>query len=104
MESTKKKLAIVTGAARGIGLATAKLFSQNDYKVAIVDRDKNELSNLSLANNSMKSFCYDISDFNNVEMMYQKILEWHDRVDVLVNNAGVADFGSIEMTDFNRWN
>ena len=104
MESTKKKLAIVTGAARGIGLATAKLFSQNDYKVAIVDRDKNELSNLSLANNLMKSFCYDISDFNKVDMMYQEILKWHDRVDVLVNNAGVADFGSIEMTDFNRWN
>ena len=104
MESTKKKLAIVTGAARGIGLATAKLFNQNDYKVAIVDRDKNELSNLSLTNNLMKSFCYDISDFNNVDMMYQEILEWHDRVDVLVNNAGVADFGSIEMTDFNRWN
>ena len=104
MESTKKKLAIVTGAARGIGLATAKLFSQNDYKVAIVDRDKNELSNLSLANNLIKSFCYDISDFNKVDMMYQEILEWHDRVDVLVNNAGVADFGSIEMTDFNRWN
>ena len=104
MESNKKKLAIVTGAARGIGLATAKLFSQNDYKVAIVDRDKNKLSNLSLANNLMKSFCYDISDFNNVDMMYQEILEWHDKVDVLVNNAGVADFGSIEMTDFKRWN
>ena len=104
MESTKKKLAIVTGAARGIGLATAKLFNQNDYKVAIVDRDKNELSNLSLANNLMKSFCYDISDSNKVDIMYQEILEWHDRVDVLVNNAGVADFGSIEMTDFNRWN
>ena len=104
MKSTKKKLAIVTGAARGIGLATAKLFSQNDYKVAIVDRDKKELSNLSFTNNLMKSFCYDISDFNKVDMMYQEILEWHDRVDVLVNNAGVADFGSIEMTDFNRWN
>ena len=104
MQSTKKKLAIVTGAARGIGLATAKLFSQNDYKVAIVDRDKNELSNLFLANNSMKSFCYDISDFNKVDMMYQEILEWHNRIDVLVNNAGVADFGKIEMTDFKRWN
>ncbi len=104
MKSTKKKLAIVTGAARGIGLATAKLFSQNDYKVAIVDRDKNELSNLSLDNNLMKSFCYDISDFNKVDMMYQEIFEWHDRVDVLVNNAGVADFGSIEITDFERWN
>ena len=104
MKSTKKKLAIVTGAARGIGLATAKLFSQNDYKVAIVDKDKNELSNLSFTNNFMKSFCYDISDFKEVDMMYQEILEWHDRVDVLVNNAGVADFGSIEMTDFKRWN
>ena len=104
MELTKKKLAIVTGAARGIGLATAKLFSQNDYKVAIVDRDKNELSNLSLANNLMKSFCYDISDFNKVDMMYQEILDWHNRIDVLVNNAGVADFGKIEMTDFKRWN
>ena len=104
MESTKKKLAIVTGAARGIGLATAKLFSQNDYKVAIVDRDKNELSSLSFTNNFMKSFCYDISDFNKVDIMYQEILEWHNRIDVLVNNAGVADFGKIEMTDFKRWN
>ena len=104
MKSTKKKLAIVTGAARGIGLATAKLFSQNDYKVAIIDRDKNELSNLSFTNNLMKSFCYDISDFNKVDMMYQEILEWHNRIDVLVNNAGVADFGKIEMTDFKRWN
>ena len=104
MKSTKKKLAIITGAARGIGLATAKLFSQNDYKVAIVDRDKNELSNLSFTNNFMKSFCYDISDFNEVDIMYQEILEWHNRIDVLVNNAGVADFGKIEMTDFKRWN
>ena len=104
MKSTKKKLAIVTGAARGIGLATAKLFSQNDYKVAIIDRDKKELSNLSFTNNLMKSFCYDISDFNKIDMMYQEILEWHNRIDVLVNNAGVADFGKIEMTDFKRWN
>ena len=104
MISTKKKLAIITGAARGIGLATAKLFSQNDYKVAIIDRDKKELSNLSFTNNLMKSFCYDISDFNKIDMMYQEILEWHNRIDVLVNNAGVADFGKIEMTDFKRWN
>ena len=73
-----KKLAIVTGAARGIGLATAKLFSQNDYKVAIVDRDKNELSHLSLANNSMKSFCYDISDFNNVDTVSYTHLRAHE--------------------------
>ena len=104
MESTKTKLAIITGAARGIGLATAKLFSQNDYKVAIVDRDKNELSNLSFTNNNMKSFCYDISELSTIGKMYEEILKWHNRVDVLVNNAGVADFSTIEMTDFKRWN
>ena len=104
METTKTKLAIITGAARGIGLATAKLFSQHDYKVAIVDRDKSELSKLSFTNNNMKSFCYDISELSSLEKMYEEILKWHNRVDVLVNNAGVADFGTIEMTDFKRWN
>merc|ERR1711991_304960 len=78
--------------------------SQHDYKVAIVDRDKSELSKLSFTNNSMKSFCYDISELSSIEKMYEEILKWHNRVDVLVNNAGVADFGSIEMTDFRRWN
>ena len=104
MEVSKKKLAIITGGARGIGLATAKLFCQYDYKVAIVDRDKSELSKLSFKNNLIKLFCYDISDFKSIEKMYEEILEWHSSLNVLVNNAGVADFGTIETTNFKRWN
>ena len=104
MEVSKKKLAIITGGARGIGLATAKLFSQHDYKVAIVDRDKSELSKLSFKNNQIKLFCYDISDLKSIEKMYEEILEWHHSLNVLVNNAGVADFGTIETTNFKRWN
>ena len=104
MSSTVEKLAIVTGAARGIGLATAKLFNENGFKVAIVDKDKNEITKLSKLNNDIRTFCYDISNHDSIDKMFNSILKWHNRIDVLVNNAGVADFGKIESTDLNRWN
>ena len=104
MSSTEEKLAIVTGAARGIGLATAKLFNEKGFKVAIVDKDKNEITKLSLLNNDIRTFCYDISNHDSIDKMFNSILKWHNRIDVLVNNAGVADFGKIESTDLNRWN
>ena len=104
MSSTVEKLAIVTGAARGIGLATAKLFNENGFKVAIVDKDKNEITKLSILNNDIRTFCYDISNHVSIDKMFNSILKWHNRIDVLVNNAGVADFGKIEATDLNRWN
>ena len=43
MNEKDKKLAIITGSARGIGLATACLFEEHGYKVAIVDKDKKKL-------------------------------------------------------------
>ena len=104
MSSTEEKLAIVTGAARGIGLATAKLFNENGFKVAIVDKDKNEITKLSILNNDIRTFCYDISNHDSIDKMFNSILKWHNRIDVLINNAGVADFGKIEVTDLSRWN
>ena len=104
MKENSKKLAIVTGAARGIGLATALMFNENGYKVAIVDNDKIEIDNLPLKNKDMNTFCFDISNDYELEKMYNQILVWHNRIDVLVNNAGVADFGNIEETNFKRWN
>ena len=104
MNEDIKKLAIVTGAARGIGLATALIFNENGYKVAIVDNDKKEIDNLSFTNENLKTFCFDISNDDELEKMYSQILKWHNRIDVLVNNAGVADFGNIEETNFKRWN
>ena len=104
MSSTQEKLAIITGAARGIGLATAKMFNENGFKVAIVDKDKDEIKKLSILNNNIRTFCYDISNHDSIDKMFNGILEWHNRIDVLVNNAGIADFGKIEVTDLNRWN
>ncbi|MEZ5676682.1 MAG: SDR family oxidoreductase [Thalassovita sp.] len=99
-----QKCAIVTGAARGIGLATAKQFLEQGFAVALVDRDEPELNKVieDLRDNVI-GLPYDISIPENAEAMVADTLNAFGRVDVLVNNAGVADFGPIEETDFTRW-
>ena len=59
MEIELMKMAIVTGAARGIGFATARLFVDQGYQVAMVDRDKDALdAAASLAGGT--AFVYDV--------------------------------------------
>ncbi|MDP0930244.1 SDR family oxidoreductase [Paracoccus onubensis] len=95
------KTAIVTGAARGIGLATAKLFAAGGWQVALVDRDSAELARATLPEGF--AIDCDISDPDQVDAMTAQVLARTGRIDALVNNAGVADFGPIEQTDFARW-
>ena len=97
------KVAIITGAARGIGLATAKIFLQQNYKVVIVDRDKNEVNKLKLKNDKLLKYICDISDPKKNKSMIKDIYKWGKRIDILVNNAGVADFGKIETVKFKNW-
>lgn len=96
-------VAVVTGAARGIGLATTHLFLEQGYRVAMVDRDSDELAIASQNLQSAKAFVCDVSVPEQVEQTTQAILAWSGRVDALVNNAGVADFGPMVDTDFKRW-
>jgi len=97
------KTAIVTGAARGIGLATAKRFLQEGRKVAMVDRDEEALMAASAGLNGAHAIVADVSDPDQVEAMTAATLEAFGRIDALVNNAGVADFGPLETTDYARW-
>ncbi len=96
-----QKIAIVTGAARGIGLATARLMVSQGTGVALVDRDVEELAKVS--NDIGLALPYDISDPDQVDRMVEDTLRHFGRIDTLVNNAGVADFGPIEETTFERW-
>ena len=98
------KVALVTGAARGIGLATTRLFLNEGWDVALLDRDGPELEKAcgSLPENA-QGFSYDVSKPDEVTEACGKILSRFGRIDALVNNAGVADFGPIEETDFSRW-
>ena len=97
------KVVIITGAARGIGLATAKIFLQQNYKVVIVDRDRNEVNKLKLKNDKLLKYICDISAPKKNKSMIEDIYKWGKRIDILVNNAGVADFGKIETVKFKNW-
>ena len=90
------KMAIITGAARGIGLATARLFVDQGYQVVMVDHDGDALAGST-------AFVSDVSDPVAVDEMVAAVLVVSERMDCLVNNAGVADCCSIEDTSFERW-
>lgn len=97
------KVSIVTGAARGIGLATAKQMMAQGGKVAMVDRDGEALEAASAGLNAALPLTLDISEPAQVATMVSETLKAFGQVDHLVNNAGVARFGPLENCDFETW-
>lgn len=97
------KVALVTGAARGIGLATTHLLIEQGWRVAMVDRDGDAVKEAASGLNQASAFVHDVSDPAQVDDMVQSIIKSFGRIDAVVNNAGVADFGPIADTDFARW-
>ena len=97
------KTALVTGAARGIGLATAKLFLTEGWQVAMIDRDAPALAEAAEGLARAQPFLCDVSQEDQVAAMVPAVLAAFGRIDAVVNNAGVADFGPIEDTSFARW-
>lgn len=99
----KQKVAVVTGAARGIGLATTKLMTAKGWQVAMVDRDADALRSAANSLENVVPLEFDVSHPDQVVAMAAQTIEKFGQIDALVNNAGVADFGPIEETDFARW-
>ncbi len=97
------KTVIVTGAARGIGLATTKQFLSEGWSVAMVDWDEKELSRAAAELSNSIAIAEDVSDPQSVERIIKATIREFGQIDALVNNAGIADFGPIEETDFERW-
>ena len=98
-----QKSAIVTGAARGIGLATTKLFLEEGRRVAMIDRDAEALMEAATGLDNVLPVVCDVSQPDQVAAMAAEVLGQFGQIDALVNNAGVADFGPIDETDFERW-
>ena len=97
------KTALVTGAARGIGLSTTDILNGQGWHVIMVDRDKTKLFNEALSRSQVTPLCYDIAQPQQVDTMFAEALSVQGQIDALVNNAGVADFDHIVDTTFARW-
>ncbi len=98
-----EKVAIVTGAARGIGLATTDLFREMGWRVAMVDRDADVLQEEASQREGVLAVAQDVSTPEGADALVTQTLNWGGRVDALINNAGVAEFGPVEETDFTTW-
>ncbi|HTT10141.1 MAG TPA: 3-oxoacyl-ACP reductase FabG [Burkholderiaceae bacterium] len=100
----KGKVAIITGAAQGIGLATARKFLDEGAIVAVADvREetvRSAVGQLKLNGEVVDGFAVDVTKRAQIGHMVEKVKERYGRVDVLVNNAGITlDARLQKMTD-----
>ena len=91
MERLKDKVAIITGGAGGIGMATAKLFLNEGAKVVLVDQSKEVLERASTElDHENLSYCIaDVSKAKDVEKFVTQTLEVHGKINVFFANAGI---------------
>lgn len=94
MKRVDRKVAVITGAACGIGRATALLLAREGANVAITDIDDKAGSRLAdeigAAGDSAKYWHLDTTDEDNVQKVFAEIAREFGSIDVLINNAGIA--------------
>jgi NAD(P)-dependent dehydrogenase (short-subunit alcohol dehydrogenase family)/pimeloyl-ACP methyl ester carboxylesterase len=103
IEQLRGRLALVTGAASGIGLATATALAGRGARALLVDRDVEGLERAAASIAQSHTFVCDVSDQEALEQLATRVLEEHGVPDVVVNNAGIAVAGSFLDTEPEDW-
>jgi 3-hydroxybutyrate dehydrogenase len=103
----KDKVAVVTGAASGIGREIARTFSQAGAKLAIADINaagaKETAAQLRREGGQAIALPMDVTNESQVEAAISRVVEAFERIDVLVSNAGVQIIAPLEQFTFEDW-
>lgn len=96
----KDKIIVVTGAAKGIGAACAKLFSESGARVALLDVSEGD--SFTAGDCGLYIHC-NVSVENEVIAAFEQVRQQFGGVDILVNNAGIQRYGTVTETSAEAW-
>ncbi|MEN1728212.1 MAG: SDR family NAD(P)-dependent oxidoreductase [Pseudomonadota bacterium] len=102
--NSSKPCALITGSGAGLGEAMARRFAAEGYRVMITDRDEERARAVAESiGESAAWFVMDITDDEGWAALIEEVESVFGRLDVLVNNAGVAVAGTLEETSMDDW-
>jgi 3-oxoacyl-[acyl-carrier protein] reductase len=101
------KIAVVTGAGRGLGSAIADVLADRGAHVIVNDRTlepaTEAVETIRRRGGNASAIAFDVADTTQVEESFRQLLADHGRVDILINNAGIGDFVSFPEISSEKW-
>ena len=99
----RNKIAIITGASSGIGLATARLLTEKGAKLTLVSRSKEKLEKLSTEIPNSLAVPADMTKITEIKNMIEQTQEHFGKIDILINCAGQGYDAPMEKTNINTF-